>query len=583
MIDIISATTPGHAQFSPPAGPGESPGKAVPGSVCDQKIAIAHGRAVLRKTMGSAEVRTGAGEAPQALVFAAYLVLGALALSPLLWAAVPPLVDYPAYLARMALLAAPGSSQNYLVHWQLIPNLAMDLVVPPLAALLGVETAGRLFIASILALLVAATALLHRVLHGRVGLWPLASLLFLYNKVLYYGFLNYLFALGVALLCFALWIASRNRPVLARLILFSALASLIFILHLFAFGVYGLLIGSYEAGLLLQPGRPLSRAAVGRFLVSVLQFVPAIGLWLANASAESVHYTAYGDIFDKLLALLAPMNFGGIGSMLAPLAAILAVLAWWSGALKLAPAMRWPILASLAVAASMPNWLYGSWAADLRLPVALPFIVIASTTPQVSRRWVISLAAATGIFLLSLRVFAVTVVWHAMDQRFTEFRNALHDLPLGARLLVAQTPMPEEQRRLDGIPPAVATLDAAAFRHIGELATLDRDAFIPIFGTQLSVVGPAPRNAGRYPKQGVPLRLNQLVAGAAGESLTDPDHPEPPIELPGEMPYWVGWPHKFEYLLMLDFGDRRPILPELLQPMARGSFFTLYKITPPDS
>jgi hypothetical protein len=33
---------------------------------------------------------------------AAYPVLGALTLSPLLWAAVPPLIDYPEHLARLS-------------------------------------------------------------------------------------------------------------------------------------------------------------------------------------------------------------------------------------------------------------------------------------------------------------------------------------------------------------------------------------------------------------------------------------------------------------------------------------------------
>src|SRR5579859_5027629 len=134
------------------------------------------------------------------LVLASYVLCGAFALSPLFWVTIPPLVDYPGHLARMALLAAPGASQSYVVHWQLIPNLAMDMIVPLLGRLIGVETAGWLFVGWTLAMLVAATALLHRSLFGRIGLWPLCSVLFLYNTAFYYGFLNYLFGLGAALL-----------------------------------------------------------------------------------------------------------------------------------------------------------------------------------------------------------------------------------------------------------------------------------------------------------------------------------------------------------------------------------------------
>jgi hypothetical protein len=526
------------------------------------------------------------GERPVRL-FLTYLVLIGVTLSPLLWVSIPPLVDYPSHLGRMSILAAPVASQNYLVRWQWVPNLAMDLVVPPLGAIVGLERAGRVFIALTLLLLVAATTLLHRVLWGRVGWWPSASFLFLYNRALYYGFLNYLFGLGMALLCFAFWIALRNRWVPARPALFSVLASVIFLLHLFAFGVYGLLILSYETGRLWSE-RPVNARKVGRFLAAFLQFVPAAGFWLANASVGGGQYTGYGDLVDKLVAALAPANFSVVGSMLAPLLAAFAGLAWWRGALRLAPAMRWPVLTIFAAAAAMPNWLYGSWGADLRLPVALAFVFIAATEPRVSRRWVAGLVAAGCVGLLVVRIAAITAVWRAMDQRFAEFRTAARTLPEGARLLVAQSPMPEAQRRIDGVPLAVAALDPVAFRHMGDLAVLDRDAFVPTFEMQLSLafeqrLGPieqAPRNLGRYPQQGLPLRLDQLRAGAGRDPATPPALPGSPAERPGEIPYWVDWPDKFEYLLVIDFGEPVPGLPKYLQISAQGSFFTLYRITP---
>src|SRR3954463_13489988 len=185
----------------------------------------------------------------------AYLILGFLTLSPLLWASVPPLGDYPNHLANMAILAHIGPSElhaNYVVNWRPIPNLAMDMVVPLLARLLPLEVSGRLFIAATMILLVAGTAMLHRLLHGRFGFWPLCSLIFIYNFTFWYGFLNFLFTLGVVFFAFALWIATCNWRLLPRLIAFSALASLIFLMHLFAFGIYALLIASYELGIALR-------------------------------------------------------------------------------------------------------------------------------------------------------------------------------------------------------------------------------------------------------------------------------------------------------------------------------------------
>src|SRR6185437_7331932 len=213
------------------------------------------------------------------LGIAAYVVLGALTLSPLLWATVPPLVDYPDHLARMWVLLhakdIPALASNYVVDWRLLPNLAMDLVVPALAQLMPLETAGRVFIALIMLGLVAATALLHRVLHGRVGFLPLASLLFVYNLVLHWGFVNFLFTMVLALLTFSAWIASERWRPLWRAIVFALPAAVLLICHLFGFGIYGLLVASYELG-----KRRWSLREIGTTAVLMAQFVPALLLFL---------------------------------------------------------------------------------------------------------------------------------------------------------------------------------------------------------------------------------------------------------------------------------------------------------------
>src|SRR6266446_7850409 len=126
-----------------------------------------------------------------------YLVLGALTLSPILSNPVPALVDYPNHLARMWILAKNGGipelSSNYVANWRLLPNLAMDLIVPTLGGFMTVQAAGRLFIALTACLLVTGTMALHRALHGKVGLWPATTFLFVYNAALFWGFLNFLF------------------------------------------------------------------------------------------------------------------------------------------------------------------------------------------------------------------------------------------------------------------------------------------------------------------------------------------------------------------------------------------------------
>jgi hypothetical protein len=76
------------------------------------------------------------------------LLIGA-ALAPVLLVRIPAMVDYPNHLARMYLLSAAGSpaaNPYYRVEWAIYRNLALDLVVPQLAQVFGVEAAMRVFL-----------------------------------------------------------------------------------------------------------------------------------------------------------------------------------------------------------------------------------------------------------------------------------------------------------------------------------------------------------------------------------------------------------------------------------------------------
>src|SRR5262249_55354509 len=81
----------------------------------------------------------------QPLCLVAYVILTAAAVSPLLQARVPPLVDYPIHLARVWTLIhsadIPELARNYVVNWRVLPGLAMDLVVPLLSLVMPVEQA----------------------------------------------------------------------------------------------------------------------------------------------------------------------------------------------------------------------------------------------------------------------------------------------------------------------------------------------------------------------------------------------------------------------------------------------------------
>jgi hypothetical protein len=64
----------------------------------------------------------------------------AIAALPLWIAPVPPLAQHFFNIVRMAILADPAAfARDFVVHWGVIPDLAMDLTVPWLVAFMPVE------------------------------------------------------------------------------------------------------------------------------------------------------------------------------------------------------------------------------------------------------------------------------------------------------------------------------------------------------------------------------------------------------------------------------------------------------------
>jgi hypothetical protein len=97
---------------------------------------------------------------------------------------------------------------------------------------------------------------------------------------------------------------------------------------------------------------------------------------------------------------------------------------------------------------------FDSWGADMRLPVTLPFLIIASTRWEASRRRFAGFAATAVLLMLGLRIWTVSQSWRDYDRWFAEFRRAAAVITPGSRLLVVEGPMTEDNQRLPDVPPA---------------------------------------------------------------------------------------------------------------------------------
>lgn len=525
---------------------------------------IAQASIVKRRSLGPADVAL-----PQWLIALAYVLLTAIALYPVFSVDVLPLVDYPAHLARLHVLTAvddvPLLAERYAVDWNILPNLAMDVVVMVLADWLPVADALRLFVAVSLVMIVCGCVAVHRALFGGVGVVPGAAFLLLYNHVLIFGFVNYLFGVGLYLLVFAAWIAARRWPAWCRVLLFSVASVALFFVHLFAFGIYGLSVCAYELWHTMRSRAQPRPAAVRSWSVALAQFSIPVALWAASPTGGRNTYIAYGEFKDKLLALFSPVWAYGelIDQVIFVFVGILLVRGLFGGALRIAPELRYPLLALLLAAIVMPSWLLGVWGVDFRLPLVLACLVAAGSRVELPDARIGAAVVAAGLVLVGARIWTISESWRGYDAQYSEFRHASEAIDPGARLLVVQ------DVRDEGF--------STAYWHVAALAVIDRSVFLPTLFTDRTaqpVHATAAYEAIDTPF-GSPITPELLRIGA------DPDKAArlAGARLPtGERIYWANWPKNFDFLLYVHFGTGENPMPERLRRVHAGSFFDIYRI-----
>ncbi len=416
-----------------------------------------------------AEAAAGSPAGPDRVVplFAALFAAAAL---PVLLCDTLPLFDYPNHLARMHVLAAIADSEPlrryYEVAWRPLPNLAMDLIVPPLARLMPLAWAGKFFVLLTFFLLAGGAVTLGRVLFGRWSAWPCLAFLFLYSRTLLWGFLNYLFGLGLGLFALALWIALSRRGAALRMAVGAVLALALFFAHLLACGLYGVLVACHAAGVAWRR-RASPAQALGELLIAGLPFVPALAILVLSTPGSAGGAVAYGAMLRKLDLLFSVFdNYNRPFDVTCFVLAVLALLlAFWRRWVRLEPSMAAPLGLLALVYLAMPSQLATASGADHRIPVMLGLVLVASS------RWVapsrgerLFLIAALILFLLRLGV--VGVQWQASDRVYAGLLPALDSLPQGSRLAVAY-------------PADAVNSQPTPLVHFPALAVVRRDAFVP--------------------------------------------------------------------------------------------------------
>ena len=397
------------------------PAVAQPGIVADQPQASAHG------------VHFSTGQ-----IAALFAMLAAIASIPILLYPWPPLGDYINHLARMHVIASIGRDPDlalfYEIHWQVIPNLMMDLIVPILQRVMNVYLAGQVYTIMSFVLILSGTLALNRRLYGRWSVLPLIAFPLLYNSVFLVGTMNYLFGIGLSLWALATWAALRERGMFLRLMTSTLFVLALFFCHLFAVGVYALGLFAFELQRLLTLARRTAPelsskdAGTGRpsalvdFVASGLPFLPVVPLLLMSPT-WTLRWDVTWELQGKLNGLLFVIEVYSRSATFF-LAAIVAIAAAWAirhRALQFHP-FGWVLLAvGGATYLALPRVMFDTYMADQRLPIALAFMVIACAHLDLRDDFVRRGFATVLVLLLAVRAFEVQSVWRDLSRGTSSF------------------------------------------------------------------------------------------------------------------------------------------------------------------
>jgi hypothetical protein len=407
----------------------------------------------------------------------AFFLLLATALSPFLLCSPLPLGDYANHLARMHILSDLDSSANlsrfYSVQWAIVPNLAADIVVPWLARLhwVSIEASLALFTAFSLVLMASGTVVLNRVLFGRWSYLSLAVFLLLYNRHVLWGFLNYIFALGLMLWILSAWIYCRQQAWGGARYLFCIPVTALFLSHLVPLCIYGLCVMGYELSQKEFSLRHWQKAkrCLRELLISGVQFVPAAVLLFGFSPTTGRAGDTYSKPWmDKLVGLLDPFNNYYIGLDAATWLFLAALFAygWYRKLFTVHKALRLPLLALLGLYVALPHAVLGSAGADRRLIEAVALLLVASMGEwRLPPRKELGLLCVLGVLFI-VRMSAVGWNWTQADAIYAKHLAGMDRIETGARVAYLES-APDSPWLLN--PP---------IEHLGNLMIVRRDAFV---------------------------------------------------------------------------------------------------------
>ena len=205
---------------------------------------------------------------------------------------------------------------------------------------------------------------------------------------------------------------------------------------------------------------------------------------------------------------------------------------------------------------------------DVRLWVAFAFLAVAGLRFTGPRAAGVFIAVAAAV-VFGARLYQITGDWRIYDAQIAEYRVAAAIFRPGERILQAQD---------TGVPVAG---EPGAFRdiyfHFTSFSVLDRGVFLPTLFTDpmKQPIVAAPHLKEIDTPVGLPISTGGLRAWADPSVF---DWFAGDYQVGDQRHYGYMWQDRFDYVVLVHGGEAINPLPELLEQVSAGSYFTIFRV-----
>ena len=440
--------------------------------------------------------------------YVAFIAVVIFLILPLWPVPILPWTDLGDHMARVYIVHHYNDVRVFRQYYEIerlpLPNLAMDLIVPPMLGFMSAWVAAKVFASLSVILFAVACHVFGRTVHGAPTWLAIPAAFFFYNSLTLTGFLNYMWSVACFLLAAAAWLVFDRKHSMVSGILASVAAAVTYLAHLSGFFFLCMFVGLMTIFSIVR-----SRRVTVWNAIPFLPLLPGLAAYAALGSAKGdTQRVEWSSVITKLAhsgILFAGYSLWMDAIVIAGLAAVAvaavrfgkwggdrALLA--TGGLFLLAFCVFPyryhtgvdadtrfivpgaLLLALSVTVSWGKW--GTWGRrSRRLPEAN---VSRVHTPPANMPW----ASARWTYVILLTAFAIRIVlmegyWLKADRILTEQVALLRQVDEQSRICpMAFLPRDRTEFKLRG-----------ALTHLAGYMVIDRHA---ISGSTFAVPGQQP-------------------------------------------------------------------------------------------